>query len=145
MGVGTGGGGAVITELDRAGQDRRAGTGPGPAASAAVRQHFSAPSPPPTSPTPVQPPPTAPGLRAPSAGSWEGGQTKDPRGGVWGSSGGPAMRPFRGTGTKRVCHPLGLKNRPRSTQGAGGRGPGGCSGSQGCADWGGGKTGIQAK
>lgn len=73
VGAGTGGGGAVITELGRAGQDRLAGTGPGPAASAAVRQHFSAPSPPPTSPTPVQPPPTAPGLRAPSAGSWEVG------------------------------------------------------------------------
>lgn len=38
MGVGAGGGGAVITELDRAGQDRLAGTGPGSAASAASRQ-----------------------------------------------------------------------------------------------------------
>lgn len=73
MGVGTGGGGTVITELDRAGQDRRAGHRPGPSllGSPAVRQHFSTPSPPPTSPIPVQPPPTAPGLRAPSAGSWE--------------------------------------------------------------------------
>ena len=64
MGVGTGGGGTVITELDRAGQDRRAGHRPGPSllGSPAVRQHFSTPSPPPTSPIPVQPPPTAPGL-----------------------------------------------------------------------------------
>lgn len=145
MGVGAGGGGAVITELDRAGQDRRAGTGPGPAASAAVRQHFSAPSPPPTSPHPRAAPTHSP--RAQSSLCWllgGGGQTRDPGGECEEIEGAGHEALQRWLGIKRVCDHFALNNAPRSALGKG-RGPGGCFWSRGRAGKGRGNTGIQAE
>lgn len=145
VGVGAGGEGAVITELDRAGQDGRAGTGPGPAASSSRQATFFCPFSTTHLPHPRAAPTHSPGAQGSLC--WllgGGGQTRDPEGECEEMGGGHEALQRR-LGIKRVCDLLSLNNPHRSALWGKGRGPSWCFWSRGTASKRGHNSGILAE